>query len=269
MEFGSAASDHMQANLSGTIVNFGSSTYTISRSAGSHMRAQSLGAIENAGNTVTLTGTPAFSDAFAVADNGVVSASGNTWSGSATGKRYSARNIGRISSGGAGETYFPGNAAGERLRGGVYDDLGPVSSPAYFNANLSAAQTMTTGTGPNLVNFNTENSDNYGWYDNATNYRFTPLVAGKYRIHVQLECSATSVTGLAAYIYKNGSLYARSLNLVTAAGFLGVSVDAILDMNGTTDYVDGRAIVFGTGTCTINGGAAPIISWIEGVYVSP
>ena len=71
--------------------------------------------------TVTLTGTPAFAAAFANADlSSTVLVNGNTFSGAATGARYSATNNAVISSGGAGATYLPGNAAGSTGAGGQY-----------------------------------------------------------------------------------------------------------------------------------------------------
>jgi hypothetical protein len=63
--------------------------------------------------TITLTGTPAFSNAFArCSDASLALAYGMTFSGSATGSRYSVANGGVINTLGGGASYFPGNAAG-------------------------------------------------------------------------------------------------------------------------------------------------------------
>lgn len=71
--------------------------------------------------TVTITGTPAFSSAFAYATRGAwVVATGNTYSGSATGKRYDAVKRGMIDTNGAGATALPGNVAGTVATDGAY-----------------------------------------------------------------------------------------------------------------------------------------------------
>ena len=72
------------------------------------------------GATVTLTGTPAFSQAFVVVDFGYLEANGITYSGSATGKRYEVSTNGVVQTFGSGANYFPGNAAGTAATGGQY-----------------------------------------------------------------------------------------------------------------------------------------------------
>lgn len=74
------------------------------------------------GITVTLSGTPAFSVAFATASRaGVVQVNANTYSGSATGTRYAASTNGVIfTNTGGSATYLPGNGAGTTATGGQY-----------------------------------------------------------------------------------------------------------------------------------------------------
>lgn len=73
------------------------------------------------GQTVTISGTPAFGSAFAFAwRTGTVDAYNNTYSGAATGVRYNANMNGVIVVGGAGATYLPGNSAGSTATGGQY-----------------------------------------------------------------------------------------------------------------------------------------------------
>ena len=74
------------------------------------------------GVTVTITGTPGFSGAFAEADDlGFVNYNGPIFSGAATGKRYGATLNGVIDTNGAGATYFPGNVGGTTATGGQYN----------------------------------------------------------------------------------------------------------------------------------------------------
>lgn len=118
--FGACASFHISVNTGGQVINTGN--YDISGSAVIHALAQSGGQITLAsGATVNITGTPAFSSSFAQAQSGsVVTSAGVTWSGSATGVRYSATLNGVIQVFGAGATYFPGGTAGATATGGQY-----------------------------------------------------------------------------------------------------------------------------------------------------
>lgn len=96
--------------------------YTISGGATNHMSSLGNALIDynNPGITVTLSGTPAFSGAFAFAEIGGALVSLLAYSGSATGTRYSAISNGVIYTNGAGATYFPGNGAGSTATGGQY-----------------------------------------------------------------------------------------------------------------------------------------------------
>lgn len=111
MVFGATTSNHIVTSTGGYIQRTGN--YTISGGAARHIRALLGGGALISGGTVTLTGTPAFSTAFVVADSrGYISAGSTTYSGAATGVRYIANTTGFINTNGAGATYFPGGTAG-------------------------------------------------------------------------------------------------------------------------------------------------------------
>jgi hypothetical protein len=121
MIFGNCGtSDHMVASYNSLIVV--NNNYTISGNAASHMFVESSSTILiAAGTTVTLSGTPAFSQEFALAlAGGTINVSGTTWSGSATGTRYLANAGGIIYTGNAGASFLPGNASGSAINGGIY-----------------------------------------------------------------------------------------------------------------------------------------------------
>jgi len=73
---------------------------------------------------------------------------------------------------------------------------------------------------------------------NFTSSRFTPTVAGYYLIAggVAISSSAT-VVGLLSIIYKNGILYSYGSGQVRAQA-LRSSITDIVDMNGSTDYIE-------------------------------
>ena len=116
IEYGTATNRHINVQYSGYI-NI-PSDYTISGGGQSHWQAGNGGKIRAVNRTVTLTGTPNFSSCFAVAsDTAHIVCSGNTYSGSATGSRYSVTMNATIQSGG---TTLPGNSAGTTATGGQY-----------------------------------------------------------------------------------------------------------------------------------------------------
>lgn len=94
--------------------------YSIVGGAYAHIYASEGGSIEASSATVTLTGTPAFS-VFAFAENtALVRLVANSYSGSATGSRYSVSGNAIMFTAGAGASYLPGSTAGTEATGGRY-----------------------------------------------------------------------------------------------------------------------------------------------------
>lgn len=119
MTFGSCGSQQLRVTDGGRLQAFGN--YTIDGGGNNHWSAVGNGIIRVQSRTITLSGTPAYALAFANADlSSTVLVNGNTFSGAASGPRYSATNNGVISSGGGGASYLPGNAAGTTGTGGQY-----------------------------------------------------------------------------------------------------------------------------------------------------
>jgi len=126
----------------------------------------------------------------------------------------------------------------------------------YFYAKRSGNQALTDAV-TTKITFGDEVYDSDGCYDPTTNHRFTPTTAGKYFI----SSSATFDAGgtdrfhqIYYYIKKNGS----TLAVVGADdydNFLGyakpVTLTAIVDMNGTSDYIEMYAyfnVITGSGS---------------------
>jgi hypothetical protein len=145
VRFGACATAHIAAT-DGGMARVGGS-YEIVGNAASHFYAARGGLVVNVSSpTVTVTGTPAFSTAFAFSeDNGGVVVPGLTFSGSATGARYSANKNSVVVTGGAGASYFPGDAAGSVTNGARYDtDIGTTyeSQQGVAVATLTDAATI-------------------------------------------------------------------------------------------------------------------------------
>ena len=118
--------------------------------------------------------------------------------------------------------------------------VGATAAPA-FSAYASANQSITTSTFTK-IQFNTEEFDTNSNYDNATNYRFTPTVAGYYQVQASV-IPIGSTTQTAVAIYKNGAVF--KVANITASSVSAVAT-ALISMNGTTDYLEGYVYLVGT-----------------------
>jgi hypothetical protein len=165
MDFGACVTGHWYAAQSGTMLCL--SNYTISGGGAYHWHSDSTGClIYVTSNTITITGTPAFSAFFAGVSEGKIKCPSITFSGPATGPRFLAHFLGVIDTGSESLTYLPGSTAGSILDGGLY-----IGSQTYMGAqfgntglrlldtdsshyltiapgsNLTAARTLTLTTG--------------------------------------------------------------------------------------------------------------------------
>jgi hypothetical protein len=122
LDFGTGFNRHIAPTNFGTVILAGA--YTISAGANFHYRASQQGAILFDGSfTITLTGTPAFAIAFAYANEAgwiIIYSTSVTYSGAATGTRYTANLNSLLYTNGGGANYFPGSIAGSTATGGVY-----------------------------------------------------------------------------------------------------------------------------------------------------
>jgi len=127
-----------------------------------------------------------------------------------------------------------------------------LSNVPAFEAYLSASQTGLTDEANVKLQADTEVFDTGNFYDNSTNYRFTPTVAGKYLVYantMQEAATAGLLVWNTTMIYKNGSAYKSIRNRPdngNNSGELSVYVDAVIELNGSTDYVE----IYGSGNTT-------------------
>ena len=121
--------------------------------------------------------------------------------------------------------------------GGNIDVTGNVvtNAPA-FSIYPNSLQSITTLTWTKIT-FATEEFDTNNNYDNSTNYRFTPTVAGYYQISFAAYIS--DVGGIQNAIYKNGSAkHTGTIKVYGTTGGTGTMTSALIYMNGTTDYLE-------------------------------
>jgi hypothetical protein len=122
----------------------------------------------------------------------------------------------------------------------VFSGTGPA-----FRAGLSSTQSISANTATK-IQFNSETFDTNNNYDNTTNYRFTPTVAGYYQVNAMAQLLSTASTVFFTMIYKNGSNYQRLGALYGSASEFGSSGSALVYCNGSTDYIEVYAYISGT-----------------------
>lgn len=120
---------------------------------------------------------------------------------------------------------------------------GVVTTPAkpMFKAKGGSNISLANNTWTKAA-FNSESFDIGSYYDPSTNYRYTPLVAGKYffyaKAYITWASAATEQIDIA--FYKNGSLetqYGR-YDAQTDGNYGHVGISSLIDMNGSSDYIE-------------------------------
>lgn len=105
---------------------------------------------------------------------------------------------------------------------------------AYQNAATTLSVPTSTYT---KIPLNIESWDSNNNFD-TTNYRFTPTVAGYYRINARLNYFPSGGTNFFVSIFQNGSEVYRGTNVINAAAAAGAGVDCLVYANGSTDYFE-------------------------------
>jgi hypothetical protein len=119
--------------------------------------------------------------------------------------------------------------------------------PAFYAYN-SSATSLINGAGTKIA-FQTKLFDTANCFDNTTNYRFQPNVAGYYQLSGSVRVD-TSCAYIGCYIWKNGSNYSGGnfTNLTTTNAQSVIS--SLMYLNGTTDYAELAAFITTTSNTT-------------------
>ena len=138
--------------------------------------------------------------------------------------------------------------------GNVTVNSAAMKMTPYFFVRKSANQSVTSGV-ITKVTLDVEDLDTDSCFDNTTNYRFTPTTAGKYFFFACGRGTASSGTlnYVNVMIRKNGTagvgntFVNSGLEHYTSPGNSDTaSPSVILNMNGSTDYVEMYMQVGGT-----------------------
>jgi hypothetical protein len=138
---------------------------------------------------------------------------------------------GTVTLGSSGDTFTLGS-------GVVQSNLNYPAFEASLSSSFSEVSGANTKVPLDSITFDTNSC-----YDNTTNYRFTPTVSGKYYVYgiTTLYSGSTSRVEInRAEIHKNGTSILSAQNDYRANNIRisSSNVSGIIDMNGTTDYIE-------------------------------
>jgi hypothetical protein len=108
--------------------------------------------------------------------------------------------------------------------------------PAFAVYQGGSGQSISENTWTKVV-YTNKTFDTNSYFDNVTNQRFQPLVAGYYQLNTTVLSGNTSGVSCVLGIYKNGSLYNQTSKSSTAFN-TGANLSVLLYLNGSTDYVE-------------------------------
>lgn len=143
---------------------------------------------------------------------------------------------------------LPANTGTVLTTGSTFGGTGPAFS-AYATGNQTISGTTST-----KVTFGSEDFDTNS---NFASNRFTPTVAGYYQINTNI-----NFTNTASYAYvmlfKNGAVYKTLAYSATSGSFYTTIGGAVVvQMNGSTDYLEVYVYVGTTMNIVSNAGADP------------
>lgn len=145
-----------------------------------------------------------------------------------------------------------------------------IVGPA-FSAYNNAAQTLTNSVETKVI-LNTEEFDTASAFDSTTNYRFQPAVAGYYQFNAIIRPKGSTNFSIAyCALWKNGSSFVRGTewNGVTTAQTLQLQTNYLVYLNGSTDYIELYAFIFGSGTLTLDSAGTAFTSRLSGFLARP
>ena len=141
--------------------------------------------------------------------------------------------------------------------------------PAFFAARTGTDQTGITAATATKVQLNTKVFDTNSNFDNTTNYRFTPTVAGYYQMSWSAYMFSSTSTSMRAYLYKNGTNF-LSGSWMYAPGSQTDDVSTgsgLVYMNGTTDYLELYVYIQSGSSLTVYNGSTPYWTFLSGCLV--
>ena len=123
-----------------------------------------------------------------------------------------------------------------------------------FSAQLGSNQSLSNNT-LTKINLNTELFDPQSTYDNSTNYRWTPAVAGNYFIYTSIRFTNGGTYEPVLYPYKNGSgIHWVTATKAASAQYINVSLGFSLTLDDD-DYIEIYARQDSGSSMNVHGGS--------------
>jgi len=148
------------------------------------------------------------------------------------------------------------NAKGSDVTAITINNSGFVAPKVpLFRAVLTSNQTGLASNQYHLIDFSghgTVEVDNCNGWDSA-NEKWTPTVAGWYQVNAVLDCGAGSIRAAGPVVYKNGSLHTQNILWLGAESYgddIGGSFSTIIELNGSTDYIQLYGYLYDSGAGT-------------------
>lgn len=163
-----------------------------------------------------------------------------------------------------GDWKMPSTTSHKRLKGGggvyTHSDLDDIGNSQYHSARAyraTSAQSHASSGNEVKIELNAESWDlwDVDEFDPTTNFRFTPLVAGKYQVNAAAEFAASALGTRHVAIYKNGARVSKGVVVAGLASVISVGVSDIIDMDGVDDYIEIFAFQDSGGNLDINFGS--------------
>ena len=147
---------------------------------------------------------------------------------------------GTVTLGSSGDTITIPSGATLDLSSATQTGVGGKMTPS-FHAYLGTEQSLSSGS-TTKIQIDTEVYDSDNCYDHTTNYRFTPNVAGKYFVFgsIRFRHASGQEYTTQTKIYKNGAnVVGNNFEFQNNVSYgQSVQTSGIIDMNGTTDYLE-------------------------------
>ena len=125
------------------------------------------------------------------------------------------------------------NSSGANIGFQLASSLAPA-----FSAYIGSTQTCA-GDAATKIQCNTERFDTNSNYDNATNFRFTPTVAGYYLTTASFYYSSYTAGAFVNFsFYKNGSNYQEVSRVTPNVSYGTIGGSCLVYLNGSTDYIE-------------------------------
>jgi len=138
--------------------------------------------------------------------------------------------------------------------------------PLFWKKN-SSTQTITYGVFTK-VQFDGTSGFDTGSYWDATNHRYTPQLAGYYKIEAKIRMTYSTMSQHNIQVYKNGAKL-HQIALVRGQGSAHeANGSLIVQLNGSTDYVEIFTMLIGSGTIQVDV-AADTPTYVQGYLIAP